>query len=78
MKSLFKWVMLVAITTVAEMRMVAATNLVISSEWLQGLIEEARTNQPALKVSEAQIRAATAQIASVRRWENPTATLGEC
>jgi len=76
MKSLFKWVMLVAITTVAEMRMVAATNLVISSEWLQGLIEEARTNQPALKVSEAQIRAATAQIASVRRWENPTATLG--
>src|SRR6266508_3370832 len=54
-----------------------ATNAVlISTDFINRLAEEARTNNPALRAADSRIRSATANVGSVRTWEDPTAMVG--
>jgi outer membrane protein, heavy metal efflux system len=48
----------------------------ITSAWLSDLSEEMRTNNPAIDASRWRAKAAQVNIESVRRWEDPMATIG--
>lgn len=55
----------------------AATNaVVITTDYINRLAEEARTNNPALRAADSRVRSATANVGSVRTWEDPMATFG--
>jgi outer membrane protein TolC len=54
-----------------------ATNaLAISTELINRLVEEARTNNPALRAAGSRARAATLNASAVRTWDDPTAMFG--
>jgi cobalt-zinc-cadmium efflux system outer membrane protein len=54
-----------------------ATNaVIISSELIDALAEEARTNHPALRAADARADAAVWNAAAVRTWEDPMAKFG--
>ncbi len=76
MKNIFKSVCIAVLAVAGGLPSRAVTNAVISSEWMQVLIEEARTNHPSLKANQAQIKASKADVAAVRVWETPSATVG--
>lgn len=48
----------------------------ISSAYIERLLSEARTNNPAVKAAEARVRAAALDSAAVRTWENPDFIVG--
>ena len=55
----------------------AATNaVVITTDYINRLAEEARTNNPALRAADSRVRSATANVGSVRSWDDPMATFG--
>src|SRR5262249_19776973 len=55
----------------------ASTNaVVISSEYVSGLIAEARTNNPSLRAADAKVRSATLNAESIRKWEDPNGLFG--
>ena len=55
----------------------ARTNaVVISSEYVSGLIAEARTNNPSLRGAEAKVRSAALNAESIRTWEDPNGLFG--
>jgi outer membrane protein TolC len=49
---------------------------VISTELINRLVAEARTNNPSLKAADARVRAAWLNAEGVRTWEDPMAMLG--
>jgi cobalt-zinc-cadmium efflux system outer membrane protein len=54
-----------------------ATNaVVISTEFINRLVEEARTNNPALRAAGSRVKAATLNAGTIRTWEDPMATFG--
>src|SRR6266496_6348904 len=56
---------------------VAATNtVVISTEYINRLVTEARTNNPSVKAADSRARAATLDVGAVRTWEDPMAMFG--
>ena len=54
----------------------ASNSVVVSSQLIDGLAEEARTNRPALRAADARADAAVWNAAGVRGWEDPTAKFG--
>lgn len=54
----------------------AANAVVVSSELIDALAAEARTNHPSLRAADARADAAVWNAASVRAWEDPMARLG--
>ncbi|HEX3721016.1 MAG TPA: TolC family protein, partial [Verrucomicrobiae bacterium] len=55
----------------------AATNaVVISTDYINSLVVEARTNNPALKAADARVRSATFNAEAVRTWDDPMAMFG--
>jgi outer membrane protein, heavy metal efflux system len=60
-----------------EARPVEATNtVVITTDYINRLVEEARTNNPALRAAKSRINAAMLGADGVRTWEDPMATFG--
>src|SRR6059036_1221798 len=56
---------------------VAATNtVVITTDYINRLVAEARTNNPSLKAADSRVRSATLNAEAVRTWEDPTAMFG--
>jgi outer membrane protein TolC len=55
----------------------AATNaVVISTDYINSLVAEARTNNPSLKAADSRVRSATLNAEAVRTWEDPVAMVG--
>src|SRR5580693_5122912 len=55
----------------------AKTNaVIISTDYINRLVAEARTNNPSLKAADARTRSATLNAEAVRTWEDPTAKVG--
>lgn len=55
----------------------APTNVVlISTQFIDHLVEEARTNNPALLAAESRVRSATLDADAVRTWDDPTGLFG--
>jgi len=50
--------------------------VVITSDYINSLVAEARTNNPSLKAAESRVRAATLNVESVRTWEDPAFVVG--
>jgi outer membrane protein TolC len=56
---------------------VAATNVaVITTDYINRLVAEARMNNPSLKAADSRVRSATLNAEAVRTWEDPTALFG--
>src|SRR5881409_3099391 len=54
-----------------------ATNVVvITTDYINRLVAEARTNNPSLKAADSRVRSATLNAEAVRSWEDPTALFG--
>lgn len=54
-----------------------ATNVVvISTDYINRLVAEARTNNPSLKAADSRVRSATLNAEGVRTWEDPMAMFG--
>jgi outer membrane protein TolC len=53
-----------------------ATNVIVSTDYINRLAEEARTNNPALRAAGSRVTAAELNAGAVRTWEDPMATLG--
>ena len=54
-----------------------ATNaVVISTDFINRLVAEARTNNPALKAADSRVRAAAFNAGAVRTWDDPMAMFG--
>lgn len=67
----------VGLTRLAAAENVAKTNaVVISAELIDALVDETRTNHPALRAANLRADAATWNAAAVRTWEDPVAKFG--
>src|SRR6266705_5787815 len=56
---------------------VEATNVVvITTDLINQLVAEARTNNPSLKAADSRVRSATLNAEGVRTWEDPMAAFG--
>src|SRR5882672_10022110 len=55
---------------------VTTNAVVISTELINRLVEEARTNNPSLKAAGSRVNAATLDAGAVRTWEDPMAMFG--
>src|SRR5437867_3468035 len=56
---------------------VAPTNVaVITTDYINRLVAEARANNPSLKAADSRVRSATLNAEAVRTWEDPTALFG--
>jgi cobalt-zinc-cadmium efflux system outer membrane protein len=54
-----------------------ATNaVVITTDYINRLVAEARTNNPSLKAADSRVRSATLNAQAVRTWEDPMAMFG--
>jgi cobalt-zinc-cadmium efflux system outer membrane protein len=53
-----------------------AASVVISSDYINRLMAEARTNNPSLKAADSRVRAATLNADAVRSWEDPAFMVG--
>src|SRR5213594_4393798 len=63
--------------TAEDPKPVAATNVVaITTDYINRLVAEARTNNPSLKAADARVRSATLNAGAVRTWEDPMARFG--
>src|SRR6266516_1351583 len=59
-------------TTPAE-----TTNVVvITTDYINRLVSEARTNNPSLKAADSRVRSATLNAQGIRTWEDPMAMFG--
>jgi outer membrane protein, heavy metal efflux system len=80
MKAFFQLTILwsaIAATILAQGQSPAATNtVVLTPEYLGQLSELMRTNHPALRAADARTEAASANVLTVRTWEDPMASLG--
>lgn len=54
----------------------AALQLELTPQFINGLAEEVRTNNPALRAAGARTEAAAANVASVRSWDDPMVRVG--
>ncbi len=55
----------------------ATTNaIIITTAYINGLVAEARTNNPSLKAADSRVRSATLNAEAVRAWEDPMAMFG--
>jgi outer membrane protein TolC len=55
----------------------APTNaVIISTDYVNSLVAEARTNNPSLKAADSRARSATLNAEAVRTWEDPMAMIG--
>ena len=55
----------------------AATNaVVITTDLINRLVAEARTNNPSLKAADSRVRSATLNAQGIRTWEDPMAMFG--
>ena len=54
----------------------AANSVLISSAFINQLVEEARTNNPSLKAARSRVNAATLNAEAVRTWDDPMAMVG--
>lgn len=52
------------------------TSLAMTSEVINALVEEMRTNNPAIRAAGARVTAAEAGVAGVRTWEDPMVMIG--
>jgi outer membrane protein TolC len=60
-----------------ETKPVEATNVVvISTDYIDRLVAEARTNSPSLKAADSRVRFATLNAQAVRTWDDPMAMFG--
>src|SRR6267142_2258801 len=60
-----------------EVKTAEPTNVVaISTDYINRLVAEARTNNPSLKAADSRVRSATLNAEAVRTWEDPTALFG--
>ena len=60
-----------------DTRPVEATNsVVITTDFINRLVAEARSNNPALKAADSRIRSATLNAEAVRTWDDPMALFG--
>ena len=58
-------------------KFVVATNVVvITTDYINRLVAEARTNNPSLKAADSRVRSATLNAEAVRTWEDPMAMFG--
>jgi outer membrane protein TolC len=55
---------------------VSTNAVVVTSEYVSGLIAEARTNNPSLRAADSKVRSATFNAESIRTWEDPNALFG--
>jgi outer membrane protein TolC len=53
-----------------------APSVVISTDYINSLVAEARTNNPSLKAADSRVRAAALNAEAVRTWENPAFEVG--
>ena len=53
-----------------------APSVVISSDYINSLVAEARTNSPSLKAADSRVRAAALNADAVRNWEDPEFMVG--
>jgi outer membrane protein TolC len=53
-----------------------AQSVVISTDYINSLVAEARTNNPSLKAADSRVRAATLNAEAVRTWEDPSLVVG--
>ena len=51
-------------------------SVIISTDYINRLVAEARTNNPSLKAADARVRAATLNAEAVRTWEDPGFLVG--
>src|SRR3989441_9754621 len=54
----------------------AANAMVISTELINQLVGEARTNNPGLRAANSRVNVATLNVGTVRTWEDPMAMFG--
>jgi outer membrane protein TolC len=74
---IFGTVLLLASASWLNLPAAEATNsVVVSSELVNRLLEQGLTNNPALRAAGSRVRAADANLGSVRTWEDPTALFG--
>src|SRR2546427_2010598 len=60
-----------------DARSVEATNaVVITTDYINRLVAEARRNNPSLKAADSRVRSATLNAEAVRTWEDPMAMFG--
>src|SRR5205814_5250866 len=50
--------------------------VVITTDYINHLVAEARTNNPSLKAGDSRVRSATLNAEAVRTWEDPMAMVG--
>ena len=51
-------------------------SVAISTDYINSLVAEARTNNPSLKAADSRVRAATLNAEAVRTWEDPSLVVG--
>jgi outer membrane protein TolC len=54
----------------------ASNSVVITTEFINSLVAEARSNNPALKAADSRVRSATLNAEAVRAWDDPMAIFG--
>jgi len=60
-----------------EEKAAGATHIVvISTDYINRLVAEARTNNPSLKAADSRVRSAALNAEAVRTWEDPMALFG--
>src|SRR6267142_2375324 len=68
---------LLASAGVAVAQPATETNsVVVTTELVNRLIAEARTNNPALRAADSRVRSAELNAQSIRTWEDPSASFG--
>jgi outer membrane protein TolC len=60
----------------ASLPNVATHTVVLSTEFINRLVEEARTNNPALLAARSRVKAASLNAGTIRTWEDPMAMFG--
>ena len=74
---IFGTVLLLASASWLNLPAAEATNpVVVSTELVNRLLEQGLTNNPALRAAASRVRAADANVGSVRTWEDPMALFG--
>ncbi len=76
MKTIFPLLVLLGALTNAWRSNAAVSANVVTSDFLNLLAAEARTNAPSLRAERSRVEAARANAAAVRTWEDPMFTLG--
>jgi outer membrane protein TolC len=68
----------ILIVSASMLNTLAETNnaVVISTDLINRLVEEARTNNPSLKAADSRVRSATLSAEGVRTWDDPMAMFG--